>query len=272
MFDVPQLSLSLTGLSRHGGEPWSGGPRAAIAWAASAGFRAVQLDAAMPGVRGRDLDRSARRDLASLLRRGELALSGLDLLIPPRHFLDESRVDRALAAVLGAIDLAADLGALGVGGSGGGEGKPVVCIELPGGAGPVRSAITERADARGVRVADCGAGPAEPGSGEAGPGERGPGELGGPIGLGLDPASVLLRGDDPGAVAARAGAGLVQARLSDASSSGRVLPGEGSLDGVSYLVGLGAARYDGSVVLDLRGLASQDLAAGEARRWWERVL
>ena len=87
-----------------------GNLKASIQWASRVGFRAVTLDAKQ--VRGRDLDRSARRDLAAHLRRTEVAFAGLDLWIPSGHFRDDSNVDRAVGAVLDAISLCDDLATL----------------------------------------------------------------------------------------------------------------------------------------------------------------
>lgn len=246
MLPRPPLSLSLAGLDRDPARPWSGGgARGAIEWAASVGFRQVQLDGAMPGVRARELDRSGRRDLAALLRRLELAPSGLDLWIPPEHFLDPLRVDRAVAATVGAMELAADLAALA-----GGGGRGVVSVLLPENLpAEVLEGLVSKAEGIGARLADHRFPPRE----LAADGR-------GPIGVGVDPAAVLMAGADPAAVVSRAGAALVSARLSDASTVGRVGPGarEGRLDELSYVVALGTAGYERSLVLDLRGVGDQE--------------
>ena len=52
------------------------------------GWQAVQLSAAMPGTRPRDLGSSARRDLQATLRRNELLAAGMDLWIPREHYID----------------------------------------------------------------------------------------------------------------------------------------------------------------------------------------
>src|SRR5690606_31973157 len=83
------IAISLAGLDQGGAPPivpWGAGARAAINWAAAAGWRAITLDATAPDTRSRALDNSARRDLASALRRAELAFAGLDLWIPAEHF------------------------------------------------------------------------------------------------------------------------------------------------------------------------------------------
>jgi sugar phosphate isomerase/epimerase len=240
----PLLAVSLAGLERTANAPWAAGPRAAIDWAAGLGIAGVQIDAMAAGVRPRDLDRSARRDLAALLRRSHLALSGLDLWIPPEHFVDAAKADRALAAALAAIELSADLARLT-------EGSPtpalsVVLPELL--AAEARTAITNQSQTHGVGVADHALKPI--------------------MGAGLDPAAILLAGQDPGAAAARAGASLVSARLSDASLTGRVAPGAGRLDEITYLASLSVAGYQRPLVLDLRGVPNQAAAASAVVSRW----
>ena len=97
----PPLSASLAGLD--------GDPGDSLRRIAAMGYRAVQLPITAAGLRPRDLDGAIRRALRGTLRRMELALSGLDLWIPPGHFIDPMHADRAATAVLAAIDLAADL-------------------------------------------------------------------------------------------------------------------------------------------------------------------
>ncbi|MFI4898047.1 MAG: hypothetical protein ACIARR_09495, partial [Phycisphaerales bacterium JB059] len=154
MLEPIPLSLSLAGLDPSPGSPWSGGVRAAIAWVQSLGARRVRLDAAAPGVRARELDRSARRDLGGLLRRRELTFTGLDLWIPSAHFEETAHVDRAVDATLGAIRLAGDLARLGDGG-----GAPVLRVPLGDApAAGVVAALERAALEAGVGVADRGGG------------------------------------------------------------------------------------------------------------------
>ena len=86
-------------------------PRLGLELASRLGFRSVTLSAAQPGLRPRELDRSARRGLLAELRRLELECSSIDLFIPPEHFTSTETIERALDAVRGALDLATDLGA-----------------------------------------------------------------------------------------------------------------------------------------------------------------
>src|SRR5690606_35381914 len=87
-----------------------GEPRRSIDRLHELGFRFIQLSATHPGLRPRELDQSARRDLLATLRRRERSPAGVDLWIPPEHFADAAQVDRAVAAAIAAIELAADLG------------------------------------------------------------------------------------------------------------------------------------------------------------------
>ena len=119
----------------YGGPPREVGVREQVAWLASLGARAVTLDAGV--LRARDLDRSARRDVASMLRRAQLALAGVDAWVPPEHVGRAETAARAIAAVVGACELASELAPLVGGGS-----RAVVSIMLPGeGAGDGGMAI-----------------------------------------------------------------------------------------------------------------------------------
>ncbi len=137
----PQLPLAPT-LGPLGDQP-----RAALDRLAAMGFRYVQLSATQSGLRPRDLDRSARRDLLVRLRRLEMQVSGLDLWIPPAHFLDPALVDRAVDAVRAALELAGDLQ------------RCPISLELPRplddeSLGPVIETIAELALRVGVELAD----------------------------------------------------------------------------------------------------------------------
>lgn len=231
--------------------------RSRIAWAAEQGFRAVQLDAT--AIKPRDLDRSARRDLAATLRRHELTLAGLDLWIPANHFARSETLDRAASALVDAIDMAADLVDLVA------ESCRVVSIELPRDMDQIAlGAILARADARSVSVADH-AWPRPSDSDGAG---VSPDLTSGPLMLGVDPAAMLLAGDDPSTIASRRAASIASARLSDLSSIGRVLPGNGRLDIFAYRIALETGGYRGPVVLDLRGVRGGADRAGDVRQRW----
>lgn len=246
----PALSLALLGLESA---EIGADPRTQIAWAGDAGFAAVQLDATAPSVRPRELDRSARRDLGATMRRRGLACSGVDLFIPPAHLLAPAHADRAISALLGAIELAAQLASLT-------GGTPVLSTRLPREA-EARSAIdavAEHAMAHAVRVADH----AWPPDDSTPPGS--------PIGVGLDPAAMFLADAsiDPAAAASRLKERVASARLTDLDADGRVPPGEGRLDELAFGVALATGSYSGHLVLDLRGLRRQ---AGVARDALDRL-
>ncbi|MFN0011263.1 MAG: hypothetical protein ACKVS8_06415 [Phycisphaerales bacterium] len=262
MLDTRLLSLALGGLEPPF-EASAEGLRGALDWARAAGFRAVHLNAAAAGLRPRDLDRSARRDVAAILRRNELALSGLDLWVPAEHFADARHAERAVAAVVGAIELAAELRTLA--GERAGAGSVCVSIVLPRPVpGEVVGQLRARADAAGVRVADC-----------ALPlGEASEGDERDPMAVGLDPAGMLLANVDACKEASRLGKRVACARLSDLSPSGRIAPGDkgGRLSLTEYAVATALGCPDAPVVLDLRGVADPQRAAASALRAWAAAL
>jgi hypothetical protein len=238
------------------------GPRAPIEAAAKLGFRAVVLDATAPGLRPRDLDRSARRDLASLLRRLELAFAGLDLWIPPEHFASAEHADRASSACVGAIDLAADLARES-------SGQPLISLALPRALEGERLALFEgvvrglidHADRAGVTLADH----AHP-LGEA---QGATVDASSPLALGVDPAAILLRDGDPVLTAAKWGSRVRVARWSDADSVSRVAPmnpPRGRLDLLAYAATVASATVAQRFVVDLRGVAEPLASAGALAR------
>ena len=203
------------------------------------GFRAVQLTATQPGMRPRELDASARRDLISILRRRELSVAGLDLWIPPKHFLDAATADRAATAVQQAIELGADLG------------RVALSLSLPhlnasdSAAGQLKTiidAIGAYGEKFGVAIAN-----------HATPQPRIEGSN---IGVGIDPAAWLSQGKDPAAACLEHGDHLVSARLCDLWQSGLRGPignsREGQLDLTQYKVALSVTRYSAPIVIDAR--------------------
>lgn len=264
----PPLSLALSGLPRTGPDAL----RHHLALASKLGYRSVQLDASVAGLRARDLDRSARRDLAALLRRSELNCTGLDLWIPPEHFVSADHTDRAVSALCATLELAADLARLSL--------SAVVSTARRGDLGSVsvtlpkdlttavRRTFEERAATCGVLIADH-AWPAKLDVSHESP-----------IGIGLDPAMLLLAGDDPVKWASRLAGDkqaqreslprLVTARATSASSVSRVsLGARGSrLETISYGISLITGGYDQAVVVDVRGVPDPEQAAQEAVEAW----
>lgn len=257
MQSVP-MCLSLAGIAPEGVGAREG-PRGLIDWAARSGVRGVRLDGGAKGLRARELDRSGRRDLASLLRRLELRFAGIDLWIPAEHFTDPNHAGRAVDAVIATIGLCTDLATLGLSVAG-----RSVSIVLPKGADEVARAIEAAAERAGVRIADHGEG-AEP---RAAPG--------GAVGVGLDAAALLLRSIDPVAEVSRmagaSGSRLVSARATDTDGIGRVALGDGRLDVAAYAAALSIARGPridaGDVVLDLRGVRDQGAALERGLAAW----
>ena len=259
VFDPPALSLSVAGLTREPGAAWVGDPRTLIRWAGESaranGLRWVTLDGTRPGFRARELDRSARRDLASSLRRAEVGFAGLDLFIPPNDFVDASTQDRAVHAVLSGLELVHDLAEPLAS-----QASRVVSFELPDSVGADVLGTLESAAARaGVQLADH-TWPPRAVEGAAA------------IGTGLDPVRIVEAEDSPGKAAARAGEALVAARLGDRNTAGRCPVGEpsGKLDLTAYAASLATVGLP-TVALDLRGLTDPAAAIRSAVAAWDRV-
>ena len=245
MHPSSQASLSLSGLALCEGSAWGHEPRAVLEWACGLGYRVVQLDVTMPGLRPRDLDQSARRDLRGTLARRGVAISGLDVFIPPTHFVLGEFVDRAAGAVRDALDLSA------------GWGTVPVSVVLPAGTGEeVVASLVSHAERVGVGLADC-AWPTR---------VRTTGAPG--LCVSIDPAAVILAAADVGGAVAGAGGRVVSARLSDAVGGVRAEAGApgGVLDVDAYRIALSLAGYAGPLVCDLRGLRDHVGAAARLRR------
>lgn len=239
------VSLSIAGLHEHGSQgQWSAGPRDAIDWAASIGFHAIQLDAAAPGLRARELGRSARRDLAASIRRNGMGFTGLDLWIPPRHFDDPATAERAADALIGAVGLASDLALLlGTGGA-------VVSVTLPAGLSEAtREAFADHADRAGVLIEDFAFSKA--------PSENEPGA----IRPGLDTARVVMRGERPEDALPSLAGSLPTLRLNDTDDTGRRPLGRGSVDLATVCAFHTTLAPCLPIVTDLRGLPDPPAAA-----------
>jgi sugar phosphate isomerase/epimerase len=199
------------------------------------GFSSVQLSATQSGLRPRDLDQSARRDLLATLRRLELELAGVDLWIPPAHFLEAVHIDRAVGAMLSAIEFAADLG------------RVPVSVALPHEINDeILEAISEAAHRHGAPIADHAIPTADSQRPQA------DSEL---LSVGIDPASWLAAGLDPSEGVVRAGDALQSARLCDLSSTGLRAPvgeSDGRLDVHAYRASLSVAGYRRPIVVDAR--------------------
>lgn len=254
------MSLGLVGFTPKGS---AGGVslRSQIERAALLGFRAVTLNAAAPDGRPRDLGRSARRDLAALIRRHSMVCAGVDLWLPAEHLVQPANAQRAMEALLDALDFAAEMVELTGGASGGSGigGRAVLSTSLlpPSieGMPAVAAHIREAAISRGVVIADHH----WPRKGEA---EE---ALDSPLGVGIDPAAMFLSEGplaDPAAAASKHGRRVFSARLSDANMTGRCeVGGGGRLDALGYFVALSTSGYAGWVVVDVRGVRDSEAAA-----------
>jgi sugar phosphate isomerase/epimerase len=230
----PRRSLSVAGLDH------AEGARGLVALAAGLGYRAITLDATARGVRPRELDRSGRREIAALLRRHALDLSGLDLWVPRAHWQAPATQDRALSALAQAIELAAELARL-VGGSS----RAVVSVEVGEVAESLRAEIAAAESRAGGLAADHARPP-------------------GLAGVGIDPAALLAAGADPVAEVVGLAAPPVSARMSDLGPLGRVRAGLGRLDVQAYEAVLVTRGYAGDLVVDVRGVAQPIEAARAA--------
>jgi hypothetical protein len=237
----------------------------ALARLSALGYRACQWPGTAPGCRAKDLDRSGRRGVAAALRRRELGLSGIDLWIPPAHFLDAATVDRAVAAVGAAVGLASELASeLALGLAESGRPRPAVSVLLPIEADLGKdSALVARLNevvAELARVAAREGIPVADHSTDALV------RTAAGLAIGLDPVAELAAGRDPAVAAMRAGANLASARLADLSRSGLRLaplePREARLDVDAYLAALDVGGYRRELVVDARQW--RDAAAGLA--------
>ena len=229
-----QLAATIAGL------PPSISARDAIQAVSAAGYQAISLDAAHPELRPRHLDRSARRDLAGLLRRLELKLETIDLWINPDDFNNPARSDRALAAAIDAIAFAAELTPLVD------PSTPVLAMTLPN--TDARAELLAAAAAVGVFIADFA--PRSPETIADMPDSS-------PHMLGIDPAAHFLRGGTMSSLESlifSAKDRIANARLTDAANAARVLPSNGSLDPLRYAIALHTSAHVGRLTVDTRGL------------------
>lgn len=228
--------------------PLGAEPRAGLKRLASAGFRFVQVSVTTPGLRPRDLDESARRDLRATLRRLELSCSGLDAWVPAEHFLDPAKIDRAVQAISDAIELAASL-----------DRCPVSVLLPDTKANPaVRSALSalgERAHHFNVALANHAVDPTTDAE----------------VMIGVDPAAHLAMNRDPAKAVLAGAARIASARLVDLTTTGLRAPIgqiDGRLDVAAYQVALDAAGYRRPVVVDARQWPDPWRGLEDTRRAW----
>ena len=232
MLTPAHIALSLSGLPGLAAATL----RTTLDRAASLGVRSIALTANAPGLRPRELGRSARRDLAATLRRADLGCAGVDLFVPPKHLGDPAHAQRATDAYLEAIAFTADMSEL--------TGAPLVlttALPRDEAAEQALATIYDDADTRSVRLGDLAYPPLEDAPPACAPG--------------LDPAAAMRSAEDDAAtIAARLAKRLACARLSDADDAGRCPVGDGHLDAFAYLLSLSAGGYTGPVTIDVRTL------------------
>lgn len=243
---APEIAVALVGLPARSG-PWSSTPDAA-AWVRDLRVRGITLDAGRPDCRARELGRSARRDLGAMLRRTELEVSGIDLFIPPEHFTDSARCERAFETVQQTAMLAVELARLV-----GGRSRPVVALTLPSSMPDhdrnTLGAIFEKYGAVGADHT-----PGAPAHSTW-------------LGTGIDPAAQFLAGADP--VKATTEPGVTALRLTNLNATGRcaVNAEGGRLDLLAYT----AATLTGDlrwITADTRGLAEPQRGVHAAVKAW----
>ena len=254
--------------------------REALAWLSASGYRGVQLSATDPATRPRELDRSARRDLAATLARHELACSGLDFLIPSSHYIEPEHQQRAVDALFAAIELAANLRVhLAAVGGARGVGVPVV-VQCPDEIDATLVAVIESAASReGVPVLQLGAGTsvAFPAVSSAGPSSSSSSSSSSSpsgsssaskwvsnsasnclsaLGVAVDCAATLAAGANPASVLSSLGARLGGVRLVDLTRSGMrapiLEPGDSRLDALAVKVALSISGFHALPVADAR--------------------
>jgi sugar phosphate isomerase/epimerase len=220
--------------------------------------RMAQLSAALPGLRPRELDQRARRDVLGLLSRNGLALSGLDLMIPHRDWSDVSTQQRAIDAVGSAVKLAGDFG------------RVPLSLSLPIAAltDAMRRELLTCADGCGVMLAI-----------------HAEGELDALLAwldaedqpmlkAAVDPAALLAGGEGPADAVIRLAKHLRVARLDDFSrtsltaAGGRCPLGEGDLNLLNYRAALSTITKLQSLLIELRDLPDPVSALQTALDVW----
>ncbi len=249
MFDLPEISISTAGFQSE-----DRSTRSMISQIHSMRSRGIALDGSAPDCLARELTRSARRDLASTLRRNELDLTGLDLWIPPEHFVDQSTVQRAMDALNQAAELSSELAQLV-----GGRSRPIVSVILPKELPAIeRSSIGSSAQRVGALIVDH-----QPEIENPIPGIR----------IGIDPSMILLDGRSPGKAITQAGPDLGAVRLNDMNAMGRCAIGApGSKLDLKGFAGALLVSGQEWITLDVREIPDPQLACQKAQHAWVQAL
>jgi sugar phosphate isomerase/epimerase len=229
--------------------------RYVLTLARSLGCSALHLDATAPGLRARELDRSARRDIAASFRREGLSLSGLDLLIPTAQFQNTLTLQRAMDATLAAIALSSELAGL-IDSS-----QRIVCLTLPRALhSDALQTLATQAQLHGVHLAIEWSSEASLAIHDPSPATHDASLSSVPsVGLMLDLATELLAGRQPHETIAKLGSTIACIRASDADRTGRVPIGRGRLSKELVVATIQTCTKLPGVVLDGAGLSLTDL-------------
>ncbi|GDY04785.1 hypothetical protein LBMAG50_09260 [Phycisphaerae bacterium] len=203
----------------------------------------VQFDASQPGLRPRELDIGARRDVAATLRRQELVASGIDCFIPIERFEQLDAVERAMTALFESIAFAEFLG------------RVPVSVFMPTDAALVTT-ICQEATRRGVLLADftrpvgCSA-----------------------CGIGIDPSTIVMERKNPAQEISAAGTRLVAARVNDIDQVGQRGPiGTGRVDAMSYRVALEVCGFQHLPVIDCRSWRQPVEESAQCVKRWNELI
>lgn len=219
-----------------------GAVQESLEWISASGIRGVQLSATHAGMRPRELDGSARRDLRATLRRLELVCSGIDAWIPPDQWSDSATMERAVDALRQVCRLAEELD------------RVPVSLALPGkdadAAREARrsdavAAVVQAANVHGVLLADMAWSTGSPRAEVPYP----------PVGVCIDPAAILASARRPFPVVTGASGRIAGARVVDLLRTGHRGPlgdSDGQLDVTEYRVALESAGCTALPVIDAR--------------------
>jgi sugar phosphate isomerase/epimerase len=287
------LGLSLCELQSTSGQSLNNAPqvfRDVLAVAPACGIRAITLDGTAQGMRARQLDGSARRDIAAHIRRHAMNFTGIDMWIPPEHFISPALQQRAMDAINDAADLAENLAKLTHPSTSARStyAPPLINLVLPTVASASISkaelseastddlyhamvmGLKEISNRRRVVFADHSALAMVNTQIRSDTQSRESSD----IKFGIDPAAMMLAGGDVTQALSANGHAIVAARLSDATTASRILPGDpGSrLDVATFKALLAAVTDTRAVTIDLRGLAisstrQAELVTRVAERW-----
>ncbi len=264
MLHAPEIAVAVAGLPPRAGVPWGVSTPEAAAWIRDRRVRGLALDASRTDCRARDLGRSARRDLAAMLRRTELELTGIDLFIPPEHYADPARSQRAFETVQQTAMLAVEITRLV-----GGRSRALVSITLPASLpNHERQALVAMFEKYGAIGADH-----TPHGSQDAPSPASlpipPTSSGVWLALpsGIDPAAHLLAGHDPVAAASRPG--IAALRLSALNATGRCpINAEGARPDIAAYAAAALTTDQRWITADTRGCAEPGKATQSALDTW----